>query len=258
VEEHLSVGRLAELAGVTVRTLHHYDEIGLVRPSARTRAGYRAYAPGDAERLRLVLTYRRLGFGLREVAELVSDPDADAVAHLRRQRGLLLSRRAQADAMITAIDRELEARAMGMNLTPQEQLEVFGTDKAGGEWADEAERRWGGTDAYQQSRRRAAGYRKDDWARIRAEAGAVTRALAAALRAGLPADGAEATGLAERHRQHVSRHFYDCGYAAHRGLAGLYAGDPRFAAHYDGIEPGLARYVRDAIVANADRREPAG
>jgi DNA-binding transcriptional MerR regulator len=156
VEEHLTVGRLAELAGVTVRTLHHYDEIGLVRPSARTRAGYRAYAPGDAERLRLVLTYRRLGFGLREVAELVSDPDADAVAHLRRQRGLLLSRRAQADAMITAIDKELEARAMGMNLTPQEQLEVFGTDKAGGEWADEAERRWGGTDAYQQSRRRPA------------------------------------------------------------------------------------------------------
>ena len=252
------MGRLAELAGVTVRTLHHYDEIGLVRPSARTRAGYRAYAPGDAERLRQVLTYRRLGFGLREVAELVSDPDADAVAHLRRQRGLLLSRRAQADAMITAIGKELEARAMGMNLTPQEQLEVFGTDKAGGEWADEAERRWGGTDAYQQSRRRAAGYGKDDWARIRAEADAVTRALAAALRAGLPADGAEAAGLAERHRQHVSRHFYHCGYAAHRGLAGLYAGDPRFAAHYDGIEPGLARYARDAIVASADRREPAG
>ena len=68
------MGRLAELAGITVRTLHHYDEIGLVRPSARTRAGYRAYAPGDVERLRQVLMYRRLGFGLREVAELVADP----------------------------------------------------------------------------------------------------------------------------------------------------------------------------------------
>jgi len=85
-DEYLSVGRLAELAGVTVRTLHHYDEIGLVRPSARTAAGYRAYTAADVSRLRQVLTYRRLGFGLREVAELVTDPSVDAVAHLRRQR----------------------------------------------------------------------------------------------------------------------------------------------------------------------------
>jgi MerR family transcriptional regulator, thiopeptide resistance regulator len=255
--EHLTTGRLAELAGVTVRTLHHYDEIGLVRPSARTPGGYRAYAPGDVERLRRVLAYRRLGFGLREVAELVSDPDADAAVHLRRQRDLLLSRRAEADAMIAAIDRELEARAMGMNLTPEEQLEVFGTAKPGGEWADEAERRWGGTDAYRESRRRAACYGKADWTAIRAEADAVTRGLAGALRAGLPADGAEATDLAERHRQHVSRHFYECSYPMHRGLADLYTGDPRFTAYYDAVEPGLARYVHDAIDANAERREPA-
>lgn len=61
---------MADLAGVSVRTLHHYDEIGLVRPSARTAGGYRAYAAGDVERLREVPAYRRLGFGLREVAEL--------------------------------------------------------------------------------------------------------------------------------------------------------------------------------------------
>ena len=83
------MGRVAELAGVTVRTLHHYDEIGLVRPSARTAAGYRAYSAGDVERLREVLAYRRLGFGLREIADLVDDPSTDAVAHLRRLRGLL-------------------------------------------------------------------------------------------------------------------------------------------------------------------------
>ena len=71
VEEHLTVGRVAELAGVTVRTLHHYDELGLVRPSARTAAGYRAYSARDVERLREVLAYRRLGFGLQEIAGLV-------------------------------------------------------------------------------------------------------------------------------------------------------------------------------------------
>ncbi|PNG98787.1 hypothetical protein SMF913_14812 [Streptomyces malaysiensis] len=126
MEDHWTVGRVAELAGVSVRTLHHYDEIGLVRPSARTAAGYRAYSAGDVERLREVLAYRRLGFGLREVAELVGDPSTDAVAHLRRLRGLLLERRDRADAMVAAIDGELEARAEGLLVTPEEQLEMLG------------------------------------------------------------------------------------------------------------------------------------
>ncbi|WP_419999919.1 MerR family transcriptional regulator [Streptomyces boninensis] len=126
MEEHLTVGRVAELAGVTVRTLHHYDEIGLVRPSARTAAGYRAYAAGDVERLREVLAYRRLGFGLREIADLVDDPATDAVARLRRLRGLLLEQRDHAAAMVTAIDKELEARALGIETTPEDQLKVFG------------------------------------------------------------------------------------------------------------------------------------
>jgi len=93
VDEHLTVGRVAELAGVTVRTLHHYDRIGLVRPSVRTAGGYRAYTAGDVERLREVLAYRRLGFGLRDISDLVDDPATDAVAHLHRLRGLLVDQR---------------------------------------------------------------------------------------------------------------------------------------------------------------------
>lgn len=126
VEEHLTVGRVAGLAGVSVRTLHHYDGVGLVQPSARTSAGYRAYSARDVERLREVLAYRRLGFGLREIADLVDDPATDSVAHLHRLRGLLLEQRDRAAAMVTAIDRELEERAMGIRTTPEEQLKVFG------------------------------------------------------------------------------------------------------------------------------------
>ncbi|WP_037604313.1 MerR family transcriptional regulator [Streptacidiphilus rugosus] len=126
MEEHITVGRAAELTGVTVRTLHHYDRIGLVQPSARTAAGYRAYSAADVERLREVLAYRRLGFGLREIAALVDDPATDAVAHLRRLRGLTLEQRDRDDAMARAIDSELRARAMGIRTTPEEQLKVFG------------------------------------------------------------------------------------------------------------------------------------
>ena len=127
MDEHLTVGRAAELTGVTVRTLHHYDEIGLLQPSARTMAGHRAYSAGDVERLREVLAYRRLGFGLREIADLVDDPATDAVAHLRRLRGLLLDQRDRAAAMVAAIDRELDARAKGIRTTPEEQLTDLGT-----------------------------------------------------------------------------------------------------------------------------------
>jgi DNA-binding transcriptional MerR regulator len=259
VDEHrarpLTVGQLAELAGITVRTLHHYDEIGLVQPSRRSAAGYRAYSAADVERLRQVLVYRRLGFGLREVAEMVTDPSADAVAHLRRQRELLVAQRANLDALVAAIDKELEARVMGISLTPQEQLEVFGTSQPGGEWADEAHERWGSTDAYQESGGRAAAYSKEDWRRIKAEADGCVAAFAAALRAGSPASGAGPMDLAEQHRQHIGRNFYDCDYGMHRRLAASYLADPRFARTYDIVEPGLARYVHDAIGANADRQQ---
>jgi DNA-binding transcriptional MerR regulator len=249
------VGQLAELAGVTVRTLHHYDEIGLVQPSRRSAAGYRAYSAADVERLRQVLVYRRLGFGLREVAEMVTDPSADMVAHLRRQRELLVTQRVHVDALVAAIDKELEARVMGISLTPQEQLEVFGTSKPGGEWADEANERWASADPYQESGRRASAYSKEDWRRIKAEADGCVAAFAAALRAGSPASGPGPMGLAERHRQHICRNFYDCDYEMHRRLAAMYVADSRFARTYDTVEPGLAQYVHDAISANADRQE---
>ena len=147
---------------------------------------------------------------------------------------------------------------MGIKLTPQEQLEVFGTDKVGGEWADEARERWGDTDAYQVSQRRTASYTKEDWTRIKAEADAVRDGFAEALRTGLPASGARAMDLAERHRQHISQYFYECGYPMHRGLADMYLADPRFTGHYESAEPGLAQYVHDAFHANADRHQPAG
>ncbi len=126
MEEHLPVGRVAELAGVSVRTLHHYDEIGLVQPSARTAGGYRAYSAGDVERLREVLVYRRLGFGLREIAELIDDRSIDAVAHLHRLHGLLVEERDRVAALVTAIDTELKERAMGIRTTPEAQLQGVG------------------------------------------------------------------------------------------------------------------------------------
>jgi DNA-binding transcriptional MerR regulator len=249
----VNVGEVAALAGVTVRTLHHYDRIGLLSPSERSAAGYRRYAPADLDRLHRILVYRELGFPLEEVATLLDGPDADPAAHLRRQHRLLRDRLERTQAMVVAVEKEMEAQHMGISLTPEERFELFGHGFSE-DHAAEAEERWGDAEAWAQSQRRTAAYDKEDWVRIRTEADGVERRFAEALRSGVPADSRQAMDVAEEHRQHIGRWFYDCPPQLHAGLGRMYAEDERFAAHYESVAPGLARYVSTAVQANAARR----
>ncbi|MFF5801803.1 MerR family transcriptional regulator [Streptomyces sp. NPDC012746] len=247
-----SVGQVATFAGVTVRTLHHYDEIGLLSPSGRSHAGHRRYDDADLDRLQRILFYRELGFPLDEVAVLLNDPDSDPREHLRRQHALLSDRIARLQRMAEAVENAMEAHRMGINLTPEEKFEVFG-DHDPDQYAEEAEQRWGGTDAYKESARRAATYTKDDWKRIQAEMEDLNRRLGDLMASGAAADSAEAMDLAEEHRGWLSRNHYDCPYEMHVCLGEMYVADERFKAFYDAVRPGLAVFVRDAILANAVR-----
>ena len=252
---HLTVGQLARRSGITVRTLHHYDETGLLRPSGRTEAGYRLYDLDDVARLQRILFYRELGFPLDEVAELLDDPAVDPVHHLTRQHELLGERIARLEEMRAAVELNLEARQMGIDLTPDEMLEVFGEEYTArhAEYQAEAGQRWGGSDAWAQSRRRTSRYSKQDWQQAMADQQAAAERLLDAMQAGLAPDSDAAMDAAEAHRQQITRWFYDCSYEIHRGLGDMYVQDPRFTATYDDMAPGLAAYVRDAIHANADR-----
>ena len=247
-----TVGDVAAMAGVTVRTLHHYDRIGLLSPSGRSAAGYRLYAPEDLDRLHQVLLYRELGFSLEDVAALLTD-DADPEAHLRRQHRLLRDRLDRTQQMVAAVEKEMEARAMGISLTPEERFEVFG-DADPEQYEEEVQERWGETDAYQQSKRRTSAYTKDDWVRIKAEGEDVEARFAAALADGVPPGSERAMDIAEEHRQQITRNFYDCPPEMHAGLGRMYVEDERFAAHYEQRAPGLAQYVSTAVQANAARQ----
>ena len=248
-----TVGRVADEFGVTVRTLHHYDEIGLVRPH-RTAAGYRLYPDDALERLRHVVVYRRLGFPLEQIAPLLDDPRADVAAHLRRQRAAVLSRIDELRELVAALDRALEARMNGRSLTPEEQRELFG-DGFDEEYAREAQERRGDTEAWRQSTARTAGYALDDWRRFADERDELTARFVALRHAGTPADSPASMDAAEAHRAQIERWFYDVAYPMHRGLADMYVADPRFTRTYDDRDPGLAAYLCDAIHANADRHE---
>jgi MerR family transcriptional regulator, thiopeptide resistance regulator len=247
----LTVGQLAGRFGITVRTLHHYDEIGLLTPGARSAAGYRLYTGADITRLQHIVVYRRLGFALEEISLLLAHPQS-VEQHLRRQRAAVTNRLDEMRDLVAAIDRALEKESTGMKLTKAEQQELFGEGYSD-EYAAEAEQRWGDTEAWKQSRQRTSGYSKQDWIAIKAEMDAVNGAFIAAKRAGLAADSAAAMAAAEQHRQHIHDRFYDLSYGFHRNLGDSYLADPRFTRTYDDLEPGLAQYVRDAIHANADQ-----
>jgi DNA-binding transcriptional MerR regulator len=249
-----SVGQLAKLAKVTVRTLHHYDEIGLLSPGGRTPAGYRRYSEDDLDRLQQILFYRELGFPLEEIATILDDRSVSPTEHLRRQHHLIGERIRHLQELAAAVERAMEAQTMGIQLTPEEKFEIFG-DEYQESWETEAEQRWGNTDAWKQSQGRTAKYTKEDWQRIQSEAEALNSRLVEVFTAGLAADSGDAMDVAEVHRQHIIEYFYDCPHTMHRCLGEMYVADPRFTATYEKLAPGLAQWFRDAIVANADRAE---
>ena len=245
----MSVGAVAALVGVSVRTLHHWDQIGLVRPKGRTFADYRVYSSADITRIQRVLVYREAGFPLAEVGRLLDDPDLDEAAHLRRQRELLVERIAHLQEMVSAVDTMMEAVSMGSRLTPAEKAEIFGKDWQP-EYETEAEQRWGDSPQWAQSQQRAAALSKEDWQQVKAEGDALDSDLAQALRDGVEPGSAEANALAERHRVSIEQ-FFDCTYSMQVCLGKMYLGDSRFTQRYEDIQPGLTQWLYDAIAANA-------
>lgn len=243
-----TVGAAAALTGVSVRTLHHYDHIGLVTPSVRTLAGYRGYTDADIERLHVVLVYRSVGMPLDEIRALLDDPTVDVLSHLRRQHELLLAQADRLNDTITAVEELMNAHRSGIQLTAAEQVEIFGTTAFGDEYAAEAQERWGETDAWEQSRQRVSGFTKQDWIDVKAEGEALLAELACAKREGVAPGSVRAAELADRHRASIAR-FYDCDDDMHRCLAQMYLADERFTRYYDDVEPGLAQFVHDVIMA---------
>ncbi|MDO5661477.1 MAG: MerR family transcriptional regulator [Brachybacterium sp.] len=260
-EEHpakpLTVGHVAELVGVSVRTLHHWDQIGLVTPSGRNWAGYRLYDADDVARIYRVLVHRDLGLPLADIRRILDDPSVDAREHLTRQRDQVADRidhlRSTLRAVTTMIERidmtSDNSRTTNVTISPEEQARIFGTDWDPA-WQDEARERWGDSPQWAESVRRTRDWGATEWQQVKADVDALDADCATALRNGVEPGSPEANALAERHRESVAVH-YDCTHAMHVLLGRMYTEDPRFAEHYDSRMPGLAAWLRTAIEENA-------
>jgi DNA-binding transcriptional MerR regulator len=245
-----TVSQVSRMAGVTVRTLHHYDEIALLVPSERRANGYRYYTDADLQRLQQILIFKELGFSLEAIQSIIDEAPAERRDALVMQRELLQGELRKTTAVIRAIENAIQALEGGDHMDSNKMFDGFDEFQKK-EYAEEANQRWGDTDAYKESMRRTKQYTKDDWARIKGESEAITRGIADLMLAGHPADDAEVKALAEQHRLHIDRWFYPCGYDMHVALGEMYVADPRFTETYDKVSKGLAEYLSTAIKANA-------
>ena len=250
-----TVNRVARLAGVTLRTLHHYDAIGLLKPAAVSPAGYRLYSDADLERLQQVLFFRELGFSLRDIGRALSNPAFDRREALAMHRRLLVEKRRRVQALIRSVDRSIAAMDGGVRMSSSAMFEGFDESKLS-EYREEAHRRWGDTHAWAESERRTSGYTRQDRQDIETGSDEINRGLSALMEQDPSVK--EVQELVGRWHRLINDRFYECSPHAFRRLGDMYVEDTRFAAHYDRWRPGPAAFLRRAIHVYANRLEAPG
>ena len=253
-EKHYTVSQLARMAGVTVRTLHHYDQIGLLTPAGRTEpesgrsAGYRLYGEGELLRLQQILFFKELDLPLDQIRQILDDPGFDQVAALEHHRGMLQGRVERLARLLHTIDRTLN-RLMedDMTLTDEELYEGFSTEQI--ERYKREAREMYDPALVEESERRVKGMSREKWQAVQNQGRDVTVAIAGLMdrEPGDPEVQAHAAG----HHAWIEN-FYPCSAEIYRGLAQGYVEHPEFRAFYEKVRPGLAEFLSAAMVIYAD------
>ena len=238
-----SVHQVAEMAGVSVRTLHHYDQIGLLKPGARTAAGYRQYSENDLLRLQQILFYKELDFSLQDIRLILDAPGFDRVAALHSHRRSLQRKSERLGKLIRTIDRTiLKLTEDNMELTDAELYEGFTPEQAE-RYPREARERWG-AERVEETERRIRKLSKQQWEAVKQEGGAVTQRIAN-LADRDPGDTDVQAAIAAHHAW--IEHFYPAPAEVYSGLGQMYTDHPEFRAFYERYRPGLADFMRLAM-----------
>ncbi|GMQ92726.1 MAG: MerR family transcriptional regulator [Acidimicrobiia bacterium] len=240
-----TVGELASIAGITVRTLHHYDTIGLLTPTERRPNGYRAYTDSDIDRLQQILTYRELDLSLSTIASIL-DERSGSVGALEAARHRIARRIEKLHRITESLDIAIRSERNGTILTPEEKLKAFG-DFDPDDYAQETSQRWGDTAEFAESMSRTTSYTSKDWQAMRAEEDEIYARFVVLMGDNVRPDSSTAAELVDAHRNHISKWFYECSPEIHAGLGSMYAADERFRSNIDKASKGLAAYMSAAI-----------
>ncbi|HWQ97001.1 MAG TPA: MerR family transcriptional regulator [Clostridia bacterium] len=236
-----SIGSLSKLSGVSIRALHHYDQIGLLQPSEVAESGYRYYDDAAVEKLWQILFYRELDFPLAEIGEILSSPSFDRDRALTEHRNLLEQKRERLDRLIALVSNAMKGDN-NMEFKPFDTGEI---DALREQYAEEAKARWGNTDAYRESTKRAAKWTEADKKRLEAESGEIFSGFAKLVGTD-PAD-TRVQALVARWKAFISESYYDCTDEILAGLGQMYIVDERFMKNIDKFGAGTAKLMSDAI-----------
>ena len=237
----LSISQAAQRSGVSVRTLRYYDEIGLLKPSEVTPAGYRYYDGPALETLQQIVFYRELGLPLEQISTILRAPDHNRTEALRRHRQLLLMKRRRLDDMLRLLDETIGGTAMYNEMPRPTQNEV---DDLKAQYAREAADRWGNTEAFLESREKHAGYTPEQEKQIHREMEDIFRSFGRCTDPAAP----EAQELVRRWQAHITRYHYHCSNAILRCLGDMYLSDPRMTENLDRYGPDTAQLIHDDIL----------
>ena len=237
----MTVHAVAQLAGVSERTLRYYDRLGLLPPTAASEAGYRLYDEADLKRLQRILFLRELEFPLKDIAAMLTAEEKDNRLAVERHRELLHIKVRRLQGLIDLCGRLLKGEDE-MNLQGFDNRELEDKRDA---YAQEARERWGHTEAYKESERRTAGYRAKDWEMIRKEMDEVFGGFAALV--GQDPTSPAVRAQVERWRAVIASRFYACDDAMLANLGAMYLADERFTKTLDGYGEGTAKLMSEAM-----------
>jgi DNA-binding transcriptional MerR regulator len=244
-----TVQKLGRLAGVSTRTLRYYDEIGILKPARINSSGYRIYGQAEVDRLQQILLYREMGLNLDTINGIMTAKSFDEAAALKDHLVKLLAQRQQIDMLIANVEKTIEYKEGKINMSDKEKFEGFKK-----KLVEENEQKYGkeirekyGDEKVNASNKSMLNMTQEQYAEFEKLSQEVLDTLEEAFATGDPA-GELGQKTADLHRRWITYAWGNYSKEAHAGVAQMYVDDERFTAYYDKKQPGLAQFLRDAVV----------
>lgn len=235
---YMRIKEFAEFCGVSVRTLHYYDETGLLKPAGvDEHTGYRFYDETSLLRMQEILFYRELDFSLKSISEILSSPDYDKEKAFSEQKKLLIIKKTRLEKLISAIDNAMKGETV-MSAFDNSEFEKYKT---------EAKERWGKTDAYREYAEKSKGYTKENFTSLADGLNGIFSEFAALMKKGKSPDSPEAQSLVKKLQNHITENCYTCTKEILAGLGQMYVLDERFKNNIDKNGDGTARFASEAV-----------
>ncbi|WP_170295513.1 MerR family transcriptional regulator [Chengkuizengella sediminis] len=240
------VKEVSKIVGVSVRTLHYYDDIQLLEPETTTSAGYRIYTDQNLERLQQILFYKEMDFSLQEIKKILDRPNFDRIKELKNHKEVLIKKKKRIEEMIKTINKTINSIEVGIKIETKELFHGFDKEeirKNQEKYVEEAKKMYGET--YEKSVQKTKHYTNDDWKIITQESDIIYKKLASRMEFG-PNDAKAQEAISEW-RQQITKYYYECTIEIFRGLADMYVADKRFTKHINKHKEGLAKFMNQVM-----------